>query len=88
MVITTTPRFGSEMQGIFDVIAKDSKERAKKFRQELSSKIKNLLIFPYIGRIRSDNVREFIYKGYVVPYTINNDEISILGIYKENEWSE
>ncbi|MCI7501651.1 MAG: type II toxin-antitoxin system RelE/ParE family toxin [Campylobacter sp.] len=88
MVITTTPRFESEMQGIFDFIAKDSKERAKKFRQELSSKIKNLLIFPYIGRIRSSNVREFIYKDYVVPYTINNDEISILGIYKENEWSE
>lgn len=88
MVITTTPRFESEMQGIFDFIAKDSKERAKKFRQELSSKIKNLLIFPYMGRIRSDNVREFIYKGYVVPYTINNDEIIILGIYKENEWSE
>ena len=76
------------MQGIFDFIAKDSKERAKKFRQELSSKIKNLLIFPYICRIRSDNVREFIYKGYVVTYTINNEEISILGIYKENERSE
>lgn len=88
MVITTTPRFESEIQDIFDFIAKDSKERAKKFRKELSEKIKNLLIFPHMGRIRSDNVRDFIHKGYVVPYTINNDEISILGIYKENEWSE
>lgn len=88
MVITTTPRFESEMQDIFDFISLDSKERAKKFRLDLATKIKNLLIFPYIGRIRSDNVRELIYKGYVVPYTINNDEISILGIYKENEWSE
>ena len=86
MVITTTPRFENEMKDIFDFIALDSKERAKKFHLEISTKIKNLLIFPYSGRIRSDNVRELIYKGYVMPYTINNDEISILGIYKENIW--
>ncbi len=35
MAITTTPRFESEMQDIFYCIAKDSKERAKKFRKEL-----------------------------------------------------
>lgn len=52
MVITTTPRFESEMQGIFDFIAKDSKERAKNFAKN------------------------------------SNDKISILGIYKENEWRE
>lgn len=35
MVITTTPRFEGEIQDIFDFIAKDSKERAKKFGKEL-----------------------------------------------------
>ena len=42
MVITTSPRFESEIQDIFDFIAKDSKE--------ISAKINNLLIFPHIGR--------------------------------------
>ena len=50
MVITTSPRFESEIQDIFDFIAKDSKERAKKFRKEISAKINNLLIFTHIGR--------------------------------------
>ena len=45
MVITTSPRFESEIQDIFDFIAKDSKERAKKFRKEISAKINNLLVF-------------------------------------------
>ena len=54
MVITTSPRFESEIQDIFDFIAKDSKERAKKFRKEISAKINNLLVFPHIGR-KKDN---------------------------------
>ena len=88
MVITTSPRFESEIQDIFDFIAKDSKERAKKFRKEISAKINNLLEFPHIGRMRDENIRELIHKGYVIPYFINDDEINILGIYKENEWRE
>ena len=78
MVITTSPRFESEI--------KDSKERAKKFRKEISAKINNLLVFPHIGRKKDNNRRELIYKGYIVPYFINNDEILLLGIYKENLW--
>ena len=86
MVITTSPRFESEIQDIFDFIAKDSKERAKKFRKEISAKINNLLVFPYIGRKKDNNRRELIYKGYIVPYFINNDEILLKEIYKENLW--
>lgn len=89
MVITTSPRFESEIQDIFDFIAQDSKEskeRAKKFRKEISAKINNLLVFPHIGRKKDNNRRELIYKGYIVPYFINNDEILLLGIYKENLW--
>ncbi|ARR00924.1 type II toxin-antitoxin system RelE/ParE family toxin [Campylobacter porcelli] len=83
MVITTIPRYENKMQDIFNFIAPDRK--GKKFHLNLSAKIKNLLIFTYIGRIRSDKL---IYKGYVITYTINNNEISILGIYQENEWNE
>ena len=47
-----------------------------------------MLTFPHIGRMRDENIRELIHKGYVIPYFINDDEINILGIYKENEWRE
>ncbi|WP_321235867.1 hypothetical protein [Campylobacter sp.] len=52
----------------------------------MSAKINNLLVFPYIGRKKDNNRRELIYKGYIVPYFINNDEILLLGIYRENLW--
>lgn len=86
MVIITTPRFEKEIQNIFDFIAKDSKQRAVSFRKEISAKINNLSSFPYIGRKKDDNRRELIYKGYLIPYFIDNDEILLLGIYKENLW--
>lgn len=86
MVIITTPRFEKEIQNIFDFIAKDSKQRAVSFRKEISAKINNLSSFPHIGRKKDDNRRELIYKGYLIPYFIDNDEILLLGIYKENLW--
>ena len=65
---------------------KIAKKELKNFAKEISAKINNLLVFPYIGRKKDNNRRELIYKGYIVPYFINNDEILLLGIYKENLW--
>ena len=55
---------------------------AKKYQQKS-------IIFWYFhtsAEKKDDNRRELIYKGYIVPYFINNDEILLLGIYKENLW--
>ncbi|CUU77096.1 plasmid stabilization system protein [Campylobacter hyointestinalis subsp. hyointestinalis] len=34
----------------------------------------------------NDNIRDFIFKGYVMPFLIQDDTIIVLGIYKENQW--
>ena len=41
---------------------------------------------PRLGRAITDDKRELIAKGYVIPYLIDKDAIKLLGIYKANEW--
>lgn len=86
MVLKLRPRYKSELKAISDFIAIDSPQRAKAFAKNITLKLNILLSFPHIGRLRDENIREFVYKGYVVPYFVDGDEINILGIYKENEW--
>ena len=88
MVLKLRPRYEKELKEITDFIALDSPSKAKEFAKNISIKLKILLTFPHIGRMRDENIRELIHKGYVIPYFINDDEINILGIYKENEWIE
>ncbi|MDD7741213.1 MAG: type II toxin-antitoxin system RelE/ParE family toxin, partial [Campylobacteraceae bacterium] len=80
------PRYEKELKEITDFIALGSPSKAKDFAKNISIKLKILLTFPHIGRKKDNNRRELIYKGYIVPYFINNDEILLLGIYKENLW--
>ncbi|MCI6988690.1 MAG: type II toxin-antitoxin system RelE/ParE family toxin [Campylobacter sp.] len=51
MVIIYSKRFKDELKAVFDYIAKDSKIRAKNFLKDLYNKLKNLIDYPYIGRI-------------------------------------
>ncbi|EAL2490596.1 type II toxin-antitoxin system RelE/ParE family toxin, partial [Campylobacter jejuni] len=52
--------------------------------------LKKLDFMPYKFRkslaFDDENVRDFIFKGYVIPYKIDKEKdlIIILGIYKEN----
>jgi len=87
-----TSRFFAELEVIIDFIARDSFERAKKFKNNLDAKIQDLLYFPYKCRqsIKSDdeNIRDLIFMGYIIPYRVNmtKESIVILGIFSENEW--
>lgn len=86
MVIFST-RFKKELKKVYDFIAKDSKFRADKFKNEVVSKVEILDDFPYIGReVDNKNKREFIYKGYIIPYIVKGDDVLVLGIYKQNIW--
>ncbi|NLK67403.1 MAG: type II toxin-antitoxin system RelE/ParE family toxin [Campylobacteraceae bacterium] len=86
-MIIQTERFKNELNDIIDFIARDSERRAIKFSNELFTRVSILDDFPYIGRqVDSKNKREFIYKGYVIPYIVKGDDILVLGIYKQNIW--
>ncbi len=93
MKIKKSQRFRNELKKIVKYVARDSNNRAYKFKDDLISSIdKQLDYMPYKFRqsnTSSDtNVRDFIFKGYIIPYFIDNekDTIIILGIYKENIW--
>ena len=88
MTIYYEPKFINQFNNIWDFIADDSKNRANKFKIELKDKIENLIYMPYKFRksiyFEDENIRDLIYKGYVIPYEIDqkNDLINILGIVK------
>lgn len=89
-MIIRTNRYIKELQNILNFISQDSIFQAKKFKNELDLKIDNIPNYPLIYRksflYDDENVRDLIFKGYVIPYLIDDDNILILGIYKNNLW--
>ncbi len=91
MTIIKDPRFNDELKVILRFIALDSKERAKHFKNELIARVNNLGVMPYKYRksiyFSDDNIRDYIFKGYVIPYYIDTrkDALTILGIVKYKE---
>lgn len=91
MKIIKDPKFNEDFKIILGFIAIDSKPRAINFKNELISKINDLPHMPYKYRkshyFTDEHIRDYIFKGYVVPYKVNMDEntLSILGIIKYQE---
>ena len=77
-----------ELGEIADYIARDSKARADSFIQNLKVQIIKIPDMPYSYRknktIDRKNIRNLIFKGYTVTFSISNNAIEILGIYKRN----
>lgn len=84
------PSFDRGISEIYDFIAKDSEDRARSFISELLTKIELACDMPLSCRknpqLAREDVRDVIYKGYVVPFLIKGENIFILDIYKNNEW--
>lgn len=92
MLIEKSSRFSKELENVVSFIAIDSIIRAENFYNELLQNLDKLSFMPYKFRqsnsFKDENIRDYIFKGYVIPYKIDTkkDTIIILGIYKENEW--
>ena len=80
------PRFIDDLKEMLDFIKKDKSQAAEKFKQELKQSIEKLPNFPYQYRksifFSNENIRDLIYKGYIILYKIDKDKIFILGITK------
>ncbi len=91
MVIVFTEQFKIEFHQIFDIIAYASSVKANNFRDGLLDKLKSIVLNPYSSRksknFNNEDIRDFIYKGYAVPYYIKDDKIYILGVYKSKIWN-
>jgi plasmid stabilization system protein ParE len=51
-------------------------------------RLDSLVDHPRKGRPTEDGGRELIYKGYTIPYLIDGDEIVVMGIFNQNQWSK
>lgn len=91
MQIIYNSTFRKNFSLIWQYISKDSSNKANNFKSSLKYAIeKNLSNFPYKYRksfyYDSENVRDYIFKGYTITYLIDNEknQIVILDIFK---WS-
>ena len=92
MRIEKSQKFKNSIQNILDyIISKDGINRSKNFYKAVNKKIKSLKFMPYKYRksyfYDDENIRDLIFKGYVIPYLIDDEKIIILDVFKwrENE---
>jgi len=69
-------------------IAQDKPQAARKFKNDILQKIKEIPKLPFGYRqsifFQSENIRDLIFKGYIVVYKINisNNSIEVFGFAK------
>lgn len=83
--------FSKKLNNQVDYIAKDKPSAARQFKSEIICRIKEISIMPYKNRksifFDRKDIREFIYKGYIVVYKIDESEntIEVFGFTKYEE---
>ena len=96
MSVIYADKFIRDMKQIVDYIALDSEWRALDFKERVETACAGLDFMPYKFRkslkFDDENVRDFVFKGYVLPYRVetlgNGTNVYVLGIYKENAWEK
>lgn len=90
MKIEYTHKFKIRVGIVVDFISNDSPARAEKFYYNLKKRIQKITYMPYGYRKSktqdNEQIRDLIFKGYVIPFLIDqeNDTIEILSIYGRN----
>lgn len=86
MKIVFKDSFLNRLENQIDYIAQDSLARARRFKSELLSRIKEIPNNPYRYRksiyFNSDDIRDLIFKGYTVVFRITEDRIEVFGFVK------
>jgi plasmid stabilization system protein ParE len=88
MEIIKKKDFFDSLYNILEYISKDSISRWLKFADDLDEKINSLYLNPYMFRksiyFDNEDIRDLIFKWYVIPYKIEekNNKIIILWITK------
>ena len=81
MKIKVLKTFKDKLNRQIEYIARDKPHAARKFKSELLKCIKEIPLMPYKNRksifFDRNDIRDLIYKGYIVVYKINQTEHSI-----------
>lgn len=88
MEIVLSELFKSELKVILEYYYEKSPEAADMFYNDLFSKIENISFMPYRFRknkkFYEKNIRDLIFKDYVIPFRIQKDKIKVLSIFRYN----
>ncbi|MDD5211460.1 MAG: type II toxin-antitoxin system RelE/ParE family toxin [Sulfuricurvum sp.] len=87
MRVRKSNRFKNELKQIVKFIGESNPKNAERFYYVLMDRLDSLVDHPRKGRSTENGGREMIYKGYTIPYLIDEENIVILGIFNQNEWS-
>lgn len=88
MKISFQDDFLSELNDLVAFISKDKPSAARKFKIDLLRNIKKDLKHPFLFKkskyFNSENVRDYVFKGYTIVYQINSIEknVSVLALIK------
>ncbi|PAF45683.1 type II toxin-antitoxin system RelE/ParE family toxin [Helicobacter sp. 11S02629-2] len=88
MKITSSRQFTAELKAILNFYLARSEQASIKFRNDLFAKIESIPYMPYRFRknksANEENIRDLVFKGYVVVFRIDDTTIKILSIYRYN----
>lgn len=90
MRIDFSPKAQARLETITEYIYDQTK--SKKLTREYLQKMREFIVttlsaFPYAGRSSEELMggsRKLVYQGYSIIYTVENDRIWILTLYREN----
>lgn len=88
MQIKQQDKFREEFKQIFEFIAKDKLNAAKRFKSDLIVQIKEIPNFPYKYRksiyANDEKLRDMTFRGYVIVYRISQSTIELITIFNQN----
>lgn len=91
MKIKLTKGFKDKLNAQVEFIAKDKPAAARKFKNEIISRIKEIPTKPYIYRksifFDREDIRDLIFKGYIIVYKINTESQTI-EVFGFTKWQE
>ncbi len=91
MKIKITTDFRDRLNEQIEYIAKDKPSAARNFKKQILNRIKEIPKMPYAYRqsifFDRDNIRDMIFKGYVVVFKID-ERNQIIEIFGFSKWQE
>jgi len=89
MKIRLKETFLNRLENQVDYIAQDSPSRARKFKNDLLGRIKEIPSKPYKHRksiyFDDPEIRDMIFKGYTVVFRITPEAIEVFGFVKHQK---
>ena len=92
MRVKISKSFKEKLNDQVEFIAKDKPSAARKFKSEIVQRIREISQMPFINRksifFNRNDIRDLIYKGYIIVYKINEREktIEVFGFTKYEEY--